>query len=263
MGVASHAKHGEQLPPIGEDNGILADPHVFLDEVMRQALESDIIKLSMDIRAGKPLVAFDGNDVKVIRRENLVTGMYLWADQIIVGRNNTRRMVNAQMRTLLGKGSEPEVGDKVICLKNYWDETNGCGEPLINGMIGTLEYVDIGEDRGAALPRNFRASFLPDFHNKEEDDAFFYGIGLDYGQMVNGVSSVAKDARPQFIRGKKIPLPYSFDYGYAITCWKAQGSQFNKVLFFAERVGRMSEVDYAKFVYTAITRAVEKVVIVI
>ena len=64
-----------QLPPIGEDNGILAEPHVFLDEVMRQALESDIIKLSMDIRAGKPLQLMDGNDVKVISKDQVVAGM--------------------------------------------------------------------------------------------------------------------------------------------------------------------------------------------
>ena len=110
-----------QLPPIGEDNGILAEPHVFLDEVMRQALESDIIKLSMDIRAGKPLQLMDGNDVKVISKDQVVAGMYTWADQILCGKNATRRMINAQMRQLLGHGEEPQVGDKVICLKNYWD----------------------------------------------------------------------------------------------------------------------------------------------
>ena len=41
-----------QLPPIGDDNGVLADPHIFLDEIMRQAQESEIIRLTMDIRAG-------------------------------------------------------------------------------------------------------------------------------------------------------------------------------------------------------------------
>jgi exodeoxyribonuclease-5 len=44
-----------QLPPIGESNGVLDKPHIFLDEIMRQAQESEIIRLTMDIRAGKPL----------------------------------------------------------------------------------------------------------------------------------------------------------------------------------------------------------------
>ncbi len=42
-----------QLPPIekDEDNHLLDKPHVFLDEIMRQAKESGIIRLTMDIRA--------------------------------------------------------------------------------------------------------------------------------------------------------------------------------------------------------------------
>ena len=41
-----------QLPPIDkdEDNHLLDKPHVFLDEIMRQAAESGIIRLTMDIR---------------------------------------------------------------------------------------------------------------------------------------------------------------------------------------------------------------------
>lgn len=48
----------EQLPPIEEDNGILANPHIFLDEIMRQAQESEIIRLSMHVREGRPLGTF-------------------------------------------------------------------------------------------------------------------------------------------------------------------------------------------------------------
>lgn len=37
-----------QLPPVGADNGILSEPHVFLDEIMRQEEESEIIRLTID-----------------------------------------------------------------------------------------------------------------------------------------------------------------------------------------------------------------------
>ena len=57
-------------------NDVLDHPHVFLDEVMRQAQESEIIRLSMDIRAGKPLMKFDGDDVKIIDKSDMVDGMY-------------------------------------------------------------------------------------------------------------------------------------------------------------------------------------------
>ena len=242
-----------QLPPIGEDNGILANPHIFLDEVMRQALESDIIKLSMDIRAGKPLQLMNGNDVKVIDKSQVVSGMYTWADQIICGKNATRRLVNNQMRTLLGYGAEPQDGDKIICLKNYWDTNNESGDPLINGMIGTLKDVRLGQDQGI-LGRDFKANFIPDFTEDGMKD-----LSMDYKLMTQGNPTFAKDAKPMFRGGKKIPFPMEFDYGYCVTCHKAQGSQWNKILLFEEVLNRET---HARWLYTAITRAVEKIVIV-
>lgn len=248
-----------QLPAIGADNGILANPHVFLDEVMRQALESDIIKLSMDIRAGKPLRLMDGNDVKVISKNQLVSGMYLWADQILVGRNNTRRMVNAQMRQLLGYGAEPEEGDKVICLKNYWDIENENGDCLINGMIGTMHNIKLGEDQGV-LGRPMTIDFMPDFIDDSLPvDGAIRKQNIDYKLMTQGNPTFAKDAKPIFRNGKKVPLPLEFDYGYAITVHKSQGSQFNKVLLFEEIMNRET---HARWLYTAITRAVDKIVVV-
>ena len=242
-----------QLPPIGEDNGILANPHIFLDEVMRQALESDIIKLSMDIRAGKPLQLMNGNDVKVIDKSQVVSGMYTWADQIICGKNATRRMVNNQMRTLLGYGAEPQDGDKVICLKNYWDTNNESGDPLINGMIGTLKDVRLGQDQGI-LGRDFKANFIPDFTEDGMDD-----LSMDYKLMTQGNPTFAKDAKPMFRGGKKIPFPMEFDFGYCITCHKSQGSSWPKVLLFEEFLNRET---HQRWLYTAITRAEQKLVIV-
>lgn len=69
-----------QLPPIGEDNGVLEHPHIFLDEIMRQAAESEIIRLSADIRAGKRIKPFKGEEVNVVKKSELCDGMLLWAD---------------------------------------------------------------------------------------------------------------------------------------------------------------------------------------
>lgn len=248
-----------QLSPIGEDNGILAEPHVFLDEVMRQALESDIIKLSMDIRAGKPLQLMDGNDVKVISKDQVVAGMYTWADQILCGKNATRRMVNNQMRTLLGYGAEPQDGDKIICLKNYWDTSNECGDPLINGMIGTLVNPKIGTDQGV-LGRPMKADFLPEFADETAPfDFAMRDLDMDYKLMTQGNPTFARDAKPIFRNGKKLPFPMEFDYGYCVTCHKAQGSSWPKVLLFEEFLNRET---HQRWLYTAITRAEQKLVIV-
>lgn len=248
-----------QLPPIGEDNGVLANPHVFLDEVMRQALESDIIKLSMSIRAGHPLKPLDGNDVKVITKKELVTGMYLWADQIICGKNKTRRTINQQMRNLLGFSQEPQEGDKVICLKNYWDINNECGDPLINGMIGTLSAPKFGVDQGI-LGRPMTASFTPDFADETMPfDFAMRDLDMDYKLITQGIPTFAKNAKPIYKNGLKAPFPMEFDYGYAITCHKSQGSQFDKVLLFEEV---LNQEMHQRWLYTAVTRAVSKIVIV-
>lgn len=130
-----------QLPPINkdEDNHLLDYPHIFLDEIMRQEEESEIIRLTMDIREGKPLNHFIGKEVQILDVDELTTGMLQWADQVICATNATRVALNNQMRDLLGRGDSPESGDKVICLRNYWDISSEDGSPLVNGTIGTLK----------------------------------------------------------------------------------------------------------------------------
>lgn len=130
-----------QLPPINkdEDNHLLDNPHIFLDEIMRQEAENEIINLTMDIRDGKPLNHYIGKEIQILDKEELTTGMLLWADQIICSTNVTRIALNNQMRELLGREGEPQDGDKVICLKNNWDIYSINDNPLVNGTIGYLK----------------------------------------------------------------------------------------------------------------------------
>ena len=137
-----------QLPPIekDEDNHLLDKPHIFLDEIMRQATESGIIRLTMDIRDKKPLEIERNDQVQIYTMDDLNTGMLQWADQILVATNLNRHSVNDQMRQLKGFGPEPQDGDKVICLRNYWDWFNFTnGDPLVNGTIGTLQNPTPGK----------------------------------------------------------------------------------------------------------------------
>ena len=129
-----------QLPPIDKDadNHLLDHPHIFLDEIMRQEAESEIIQLTMKIRNNEPIDFFQGNEVQILPKSELNTGMLLWADQILTATNAQRLSINKQVRSLLGYGSEPTNGDKVICLRNYWEDFNVNGDPLVNGTIGTL-----------------------------------------------------------------------------------------------------------------------------
>ena len=143
-----------QIPPIDpdSDNHVLDNPHVFLDEIMRQAQESEIIRVSMDIRAQKPLQYFRGNEVQIIKPNEVVDGMYHWADQIIVATNNKRKEINDFMRTAANRGPEPEVGDKVVALRNCWEIYDTNGEiDLVNGTIGFIT------DAEKSMKKNERA----------------------------------------------------------------------------------------------------------
>lgn len=53
-----------------------------------------------------------------------------------------------------------------------------------------------------------------------------------------------------------------FDFGYVLTVHKAQGSQAPKVLLFEERFKQMSDDDWKRWLYTAVTRAEEELIII-
>lgn len=249
-----------QLPPVGEDNNILASPHIFLDEIMRQEEESEIIKLTMDIRAGKPLQLMKGKSVQVIQMRDIVTGLYTWADQIICGKNATRNSINSQVRNMLGYGEEPQNGDKVICLKNEWDTVTEAGDVLVNGSIGAFSNISIGQS-GGIIGTPMIADFIPDYIAEDDItsspmDMVFRRLKVDYKLLTEGNPTMQKGVY------RRIPpnlIPKQFDYGYAITCHKSQGSEYDKVLVFEEVLRRDT---HARWLYTAATRAVDKLVIV-
>lgn len=257
-----------QLPPINknEDNHLLDHPHIFLDEIMRQEAESEIINLTMDIRAGKPLTRYQGKEVQVLNKDELTTGMLLWADQIICAKNETRIALNNQMRDLLGRSGGPQDGDKVICLKNNWDIYSVNDNPLVNGTIGYLKdsfstYINlprqITSDRQPKKLDILTANFISD---TEED----YGIlNMDKQLIITGVPGL--DWKTSYKMGRnwrfQNKIPDQFTYGYAITCHKSQGSEWDNVLVIEEGFPFEKE-EHKQWLYTAATRAAKKLVII-
>ena len=73
-----------QLPPVdpNENNHVLDKPHIFLDEIMRQAQDSEIIRFSMWIRDGKSVISYrpEGKQVRVYDKSQVIPEMYDWAD---------------------------------------------------------------------------------------------------------------------------------------------------------------------------------------
>ena len=257
-----------QLPPINknEDNHLLDHPHIFLDEIMRQEAESEIINLTMDIRAGKPLTRYQGKEVQVLNKDELTTGMLLWADQIICAKNETRIALNNQMRDLLGRSGDPQDGDKVICLKNNWDIYSTNDNPLVNGTVGYLKnkyntFLDIPyyltKERKNKKLNLINAEFISD---TEEN----YGtLSMDKQFFLTGESGL--DYKTSYLMGKdkhfRSCIPNQFTYGYAITGWKAQGSEWENVLVIEEGFPYNKE-EHKQFLYTCATRASKKLVII-
>lgn len=254
-----------QLPPVSkdEDNHVLDEPHIFLTEIMRQAQESEIIRLSMHVREGKPLSSFvaTGEQVQIFRPSEIVSGMYDWADQILCATNNKRIEINNFVRKQKGFGEEPCEGDRIISLKNHWDFLSSKGDwSLTNGVIGTIADA---RRLNRAVPRYITPKPIPYlFTDIDLGEDSFMSVPIDYTALTTGQSFL--DARQEYLlaKNKKCPTPpFDFAYAYAITTHKSQGSEWDKVLVIEERFP-FSEEEHRRWLYTAITRAKEKLVII-
>lgn len=256
----------QQLPPIDKDadNHVLDNPHIFLDEIMRQEKESEIIRLSMHIREGKPINTFKSEEKQVLIRpsQEVTGGMYLWADQILCATNEKRIKINNTVRQLKNFSSLPQVGDKIISLRNHWDESSAQGNwALTNGAIGTITNFQI---RSTVVPKYIYPTKI-DYMMTDmvlEDNDTFRNLPIDYQYFLSGTPTLDSKQVYQMNKSKICPdAPYEFAYAYAITTWKAQGSEWDKILLLEEGYPYEKELR-KKFLYTAVTRAREKLVIV-
>jgi len=226
-----------QLPPVkGGGYFTEAEPDVMLTEIHRQAEDNPIIRLAETVRAGGEIPYGEYGDARVIRRAELEAPMVLAADQVLVGMNRTRRLYNQRIRALLGKTEPmPVVGDKLVCLRN--DRTKG----LINGGIWRVEALggmkkDFVRMTVRSEDEPSRAVVKVAVHR-----AFFEGTEGELAWMTR------KDSD-------------EFDYGYALTVHKAQGSQWDDVMLFDES-GAFRE-HRSRWLYTGVTRAARRLTIV-
>ena len=227
-----------QLPPIqGGGYFTEAQPDAMLTEVHRQALGDPIIKLSMDIRAGRALTPGDYGETQVVARENLDPQRVLGADQVLVGRNATRRAYNQRLRLRRGiEDTMPVAGDKLVCLRN--NKRKG----LFNGGLWTIKE----------RPRPRRQILR--MHLKPDDAA---------SDRVVKVS-----VRPECFSGGIEALEWpmrkkydEFDFGYVLTVHKAQGSQWDDVVLFDESFAFQESRD--RWLYTGVTRAAKRLTVVV
>lgn len=256
-----------QLPQIDkkETHTLLDKPHIFLDQVMRQAAESEIIQLTMKIRNGEQIDFMNGKEVIIAPKISLVTGHLTWADQIICATNASRISLNNQMREILGYSGLPQDGERMICLRNYWEDFSEDGSSsLVNGMTGIIKnpFESFRMAPMYVKMKNHKMDIIQgDFIS--DDEKTFNSVEMDRGMITTGEFSL--DWRETYTLGQlknKIGdiVPREFTFGYAITCHKSQGSEWDKVLVIEERFP-FDKKEHARWLYTACTRASEKLVL--
>jgi exodeoxyribonuclease-5 len=231
-----------QLPPVRgtgyfTTEAFPARPEALLTEIHRQAAGNPIIRMATDVREGRALRegewVTDQGSARVVRRVSKEEA--LAADQILCGTNARRRAINTRHRELgghLGRGPMPAAGEKLVCLRNNRDRG------LLNGTLWRSladtewqagdDLVDLRVDGGEGGP--------------------------EMGFPAEASIFLDEDQKPQWGRGEW------FTYGYALTVHKSQGSQFNNVIVFDD--WRQSSSDYKNWMYTAITRAAERLTVV-
>ena len=231
-----------QLPPISGGGFFTdAEPDALLTEVHRQARDNPIIALAMDVRAGERLRHGRYGDSSVITRDEVDSDRVLEADQVLVGLNRTRRRYNQRLRQLKGfSGRLPAAGDKLVCLRN--DAKKG----LLNGSLWQVIL-------SSPAKKKTKASLALNMVVKAEDDGPF------------GTSAKVKVARAAFEEDGDLPWQVrrnfdEFDFGYALTVHKAQGSQWDDVVLFDESFAFKEHRQ--RWLYTAITRAAKRISIV-
>ena len=226
-----------QLPPVGDEVGFFTKntPDFMLTDIHRQAADNPIIRMSMIVREGGKLPYGEYGDSLVIRRDELGRNMVLGADQVLCGTNKTRRSKNAQIRKLLGREGWFTEGERVVGLKNNKEKG------FLNGSMWTVQEVA--------------------FSDAEESELILFPLDA-------GMAKTPVEVRTShlWIEGREKELPPTeareydpVDYGYVLSVHKSQGSQWNSVVILDESF--VFKQDAARHLYTAITRAAERVVV--
>ena len=236
-----------QLPPVmGVDNGLLARPDALLTQIHRQAAQNPVLWASMLAREGRDIPwGKHGETLEVLPRYQLPIEAAHEADQVITCRHKSRQYYNATMRAAYGHTGLPKKGEKLISLKNRWDEiaTDGV-TPLINGtMVRVLR--DAPEKDVSRNLRNLHMSVAV-----EGDPSvrwYYLESNLDFFEPVP-----ERDANTDGDMAH-------FDFGSAITVYKAQGSEWDHGVFINDGFGSIQQQQQQ--IYTGITRFSKSVVL--
>ncbi len=265
-----------------------------LTDVVRQAEDSGILHNATSIRnlitdglEDYPRFNFDAfPDITMITGAELLETIsssydrYGTSDTIVVTRSNKRaNKFNAGIRSqILWREEQVSPGDLLMVVKNnyFWKDGDNRIDFIANGdIIRVVKVLSTEEVHGHRFA-NILVT-LPDYQDIGMDVKVLLDVidleapSLNYDQQKTLYLSVAEDY-PEESSKRKVAEKISTDpyfnalqvkFAYAVTCHKAQGGQWKSVFldqgYFTEE---MLSLDYLRWLYTAFTRASEKLYLV-
>ena len=267
-----------------------------LNQVLRQSEDSGILWNATRIRGGEmmlPQIRLKGfPDVQVVTGDELIESLATSYSQvgmdetIVVTRSNKRANIYNQgiRNTVLDREDELCRGDQLMIVKNnyYWIES--LGEKSQESGIGFIANGDIAvvqRVRHVHEQYGFRFAevtlLFPDYDDyeltatvildslmteapaltREQQQHLYEAVLEDYAWVVNKTDRIKKLKTDPYYNALQIK------FAYAVTCHKAQGGQWAHVyLDQGYMTDDMLTPDYIHWLYTAFTRATEKLFLV-
>jgi exodeoxyribonuclease-5 len=240
--IVAVGDHG-QLPPIEGAFNLMESPDLRLETIHRQAEGNPIVRLSIAAReTGEIPHGYHAAGVgKITATDDQLLAMESWNPRetlFLCGYNRTRVSLNRKVRAAIGLTSPlPVPGDKVICLKN------DRAAEVFNGMSGSVEAV------GPAHAGWLDASIAMD-------------SGIPYRGRILRAQFGAERTFREWPGVEPKDLKGLFDFGYALTVHKAQGSEADDVVLLEERFPKTDDATWRRWLYTGVTRARRRLLVV-
>ncbi len=269
--------------------------HIEFDEVMRQEENSGILYNATELRevlkasfitdfqfqlkGFKDIVRLtDGYDIQ--DAINSAYSNYSIEDTAFIVRSNKRaNQYNQQIRTkILDKESELSSGDFLMVVKNnyFWlKETDEAGFIANGDIIEVLEIFKIQELYGFKFAKvkirmvdypnqkPFETVLLMDTITSESPSLTYEESNKLYEEVMKDYESeTSKYRKFQKVKANEYFNALQVKFSYAITCHKSQGGQWNTVFVEQPYLPNGVDRDYIRWLYTAITRAKDKLYLI-
>ena len=266
-----------------------------LDEVVRQEVLSGILNNATTLR--ESLIDEDFEEFKfnisgfndIIRLQdgediiNSLTDSYnIFGKEetaLIVRSNKRANLYNQQIRNrILFNENELSVGDNLMVVKNnyYWLKSTSEAGFIANGdIIKILEIsriVDLYDFRFAEVSvqmidypkmKPFDTVLMLDTINLETPSLNYEKANHLYNEVMKDyVSEKVKYKRFLKVKNNKYFNALQVKFSYAMTCHKSQGGQWTSVFVEQPYLPNGIDKDFIRWLYTALTRAKEKLYLI-